>query len=481
MRPPRRDRRHRRPGRGPHVREHAGGLRSQRAPAHAVGGVFHNLTASETSPALQAVEREMMPRFAAHQSAVRLHEGLFARIDALHGRRDELGLAPEEMRLLERVHLDFVREGRAAQRRRAGALRGDRGAPGEARTRASARTCSPTRPASGWSCATRPTSRGCPRACARRGRGGGAECGEGDGPVVTLSRSLIVPFLTFSTPPRPARARLQGLDPARRERRRARQPSRGPRDPRACASSRRGCTATPTTPITRSWTAWPRTPAAVAGCWARCGSRPRPARPRSAMRWRKWRAPLGETHAIEPWDWRHYAEKVRTARYGLDDAQLKPYFSLDRMLAAAFDTAQRLFGISFDERGDIRAYHPDVRVFEVRGRDGRPVGVFLSDNFARPTKRGGAWMSAYRLAIAQRRRDAARSSSTTTTSPRRRRASRRCCRPTTCARSSTSSATACTGCCRRSPTSACPARRCCATSWSCPRRSSSTGASSRRC
>ena len=105
----------------------------------------------------------------------------------------------------------------------------------------------------------------------------------------------------------------------------------------------------------------------------------------------------GETHPIEPWDWRYYAEKVRKARYGFDEAILKPYFSLERMLAAAFDTAHRLFGVSFVERPDINAYHPDVRVFEVRGRDDLPIGIFLSDNFARPTKRGGAWMSAYRM------------------------------------------------------------------------------------
>jgi peptidyl-dipeptidase Dcp len=104
----------------------------------------------------------------------------------------------------------------------------------------------------------------------------------------------------------------------------------------------------------------------------------------------------GATREIEPWDWRYYAEKVRNARYHLDTAALKPYFALDRMLAAAFDTANRLFGLRFLERPDLRAYHADVRVFEVQGSDGRIVGVFLSDNFARPTKRGGAWMSAYR-------------------------------------------------------------------------------------
>jgi peptidyl-dipeptidase Dcp len=104
----------------------------------------------------------------------------------------------------------------------------------------------------------------------------------------------------------------------------------------------------------------------------------------------------GTTHAIEPWDWRYYAEKVRKARYHIDDAELKAYFPLDRMLGAAFDTAHRLFGLNFIERADLRAYHADVRIFEVRGSDDRVIGVFLSDNYARPTKRGGAWMSAYR-------------------------------------------------------------------------------------
>jgi peptidyl-dipeptidase Dcp len=110
----------------------------------------------------------------------------------------------------------------------------------------------------------------------------------------------------------------------------------------------------------------------------------------------------GQQEPVAPWDWRYYAEKVRKARYDCDDALLKPYFSLDRMLEAAFDCAGRLFGLSFVERTDIVTYHPDVRVFEVRDRGGaggaeRLRAIFLSDNFARSTKRGGAWMSAYRL------------------------------------------------------------------------------------
>jgi len=104
----------------------------------------------------------------------------------------------------------------------------------------------------------------------------------------------------------------------------------------------------------------------------------------------------GQRDPIEPWDWRYYAEKVRKARYDFDEASVKPYFPLGRMIEAAFDCAHRLFGIRFVERPDVKTYHPDVRTFEVRDRDDRLAGVFLSDNFARATKRGGAWMSVYR-------------------------------------------------------------------------------------
>ena len=104
----------------------------------------------------------------------------------------------------------------------------------------------------------------------------------------------------------------------------------------------------------------------------------------------------GESSAIEPWDWRFYAEKVRQLRFDLDEAAVKPYFPLERMVAAAFDCAERLFGVRFVARPDIAVYHPDVRVYEVHGGAG-PIGLFLHDNFARPTKRSGAWMSAYRM------------------------------------------------------------------------------------
>ncbi|HVB15037.1 MAG TPA: M3 family metallopeptidase, partial [Stellaceae bacterium] len=104
----------------------------------------------------------------------------------------------------------------------------------------------------------------------------------------------------------------------------------------------------------------------------------------------------GVNEPIAPWDWRYYAEQVRARKYALDEAELKPYFMLDNMIGAAFDTAGQLFGVSFVERRDCPAYHPDVRAYEVRDAEGRAIGLFLRDDFARPGKHSGAWMSSYR-------------------------------------------------------------------------------------
>jgi peptidyl-dipeptidase Dcp len=104
----------------------------------------------------------------------------------------------------------------------------------------------------------------------------------------------------------------------------------------------------------------------------------------------------GGNFQVEAWDWRHYAEKVRKAEFDLDEGEIKPYLQLDRMIEAAFDTATRLFGLTFEERTDLPKYHPDVRTWEVKRADGSHVGVFMGDYFARPSKRSGAWMSAFR-------------------------------------------------------------------------------------
>jgi peptidyl-dipeptidase Dcp len=104
----------------------------------------------------------------------------------------------------------------------------------------------------------------------------------------------------------------------------------------------------------------------------------------------------GGNFELRPWDWRYYAEKRRKALFDIDEGELKPYLPLDGMIAAAFDVAHRLFGLSFAERRDIPLYHPDARAWTVTGRGGEPIALFIGDYFARPSKRSGAWMSSFR-------------------------------------------------------------------------------------
>ena len=104
----------------------------------------------------------------------------------------------------------------------------------------------------------------------------------------------------------------------------------------------------------------------------------------------------GGNFPLAPWDWRYYAEKLRKRLHDVDEATVKPYLQLDKVIDAAFDTAHRLFGLSFEQRDDIAAWHPDVRVWEVKGPDGRHAGLFFGDYFARPSKHSGAWMTTLR-------------------------------------------------------------------------------------
>jgi peptidyl-dipeptidase Dcp len=358
--------------------------------------LFYTLAASATSPELQAAQRALAAPLAAHGNAVYMHAALFKRVDALHAERQALGLTSEQLRLLERVHLDFVRAGAklegAAQARYAQVV--ERLA--ELNTLFAQNVLADE---SGYQLILRGEQElaGLPdfvRAAARQAALDRGLSEEGLH-VVTLSRSLIVPFLTFS------------------ERRDLREQAwrawvgRGEKDG-----------ATDNRAVAQEILALRNEQARLHGhaCYADYQLADTMAGKREAVMellTRVWEpakaaaqgerellegmmASLGHEFALEAWDWRFYAEKVRKLRYELDEAEVKPYFPLDAMVQALFDCAGRLFGLKFQARPDVAGYHADVKVYEVQGADGALRGVFLQDNFARPTKRSGAWMNALR-------------------------------------------------------------------------------------
>jgi peptidyl-dipeptidase Dcp len=358
---------------------------------HRLDMVFDNLCSSETSPELQAVQRQMAPLLAAHYSAVYMHAGLFRRVAALHERRGSLGLGPEQLRLLERVHLDFVRTGAQlspeAQTRCQQLSR-------ELATCHTAFSQNVLHDESTWALVLREPSElaGLPEFVRSAARAAARQRGLGEVHAITLSRSSILPFLTFSERRDLREQAWRGWV--------ARGAHPGEHDNRPLVARilrlrheearLHGCASHADYALVDRMAG---TPQAVDDLLGEVWERAKAALERERASLDAVRRAAGDTGPLEPWDWRFWAERVRQRDYALDDAQVKPYFALDAMVGAAFECAQRLFGLRFTPREDLVLYHPDARAYEVHDADGQAIGLFIHDNFARPTKRSGAWMS----------------------------------------------------------------------------------------
>ncbi len=360
-----------------------------------VGGVFYNLTGADTNEALQAIEREMSPITSRHWSAIMMDEGLFARVDAVNAKREGLGLNPEQARLLERSYKGFIRSGAkldAEDKKRLAAISERLAGLG---TQFSQNVL---KDESSYALFIEDVAglAGLPEFLKAAMARAAADRGKPDQHAVTLSRSIIEPFLTFSTR-RDLREEAFIAWSRRGE-------NGGDSDNRAIVAEMVKLRAEkakllgyPTFAHFKLDDAMAKTPEHVRGLlelvW-------KPAKARAAREAADLAALAqdeGENGPIRPWDWRHYAEKVRQKTYALDEAVLKQYLQLDRIRQAAFDVAGKLFGLSFAERPELKGYHPDVRIFEVtETASGRHIGLFVGDYFARASKRSGAWMSAFR-------------------------------------------------------------------------------------
>lgn len=355
-----------------------------------VAGVFYNLAGADANEAREALMRDLAPKMSAFSSEVTNNKALFARIESLWQARADLGLSAEELRVLELYYQMFQRAGAQLEGAAAERLTAVKARLAVLGTQFSQNLLAEER---GWFMVLDEADlEGLPDFVVQSARAAGEEKGAA-GPVVTLNRSLIVPFLQFS----PRRA----LRKAAYEAWVARGANGNDYDNRAIAAEilalreeRAKLLGYADFAAFKLEPEMAKTPQAVRDLLMRVWA---PARAKAEADAQVLEAMLradGIEGPLEAWDWRYYSEKRRKAEHDLDEAQLKPYLSLEAMLGAMFDCAQRLFGLEFREiEGPF--YHKDVRGWEVT-RNGRHVAVFLGDYFARGSKRSGAWCSAMR-------------------------------------------------------------------------------------
>ncbi|WP_426238578.1 M3 family metallopeptidase [Pararhizobium sp. DWP1-1-3] len=358
-----------------------------------VSSLFWNRAGAHTNDAIQALERDISPKMSRHYSKIGMNAALFQRIDQLWEKREALGLSLEQLRVLERHWKGFVKSGAKLPQPEQETLAGINEKLAGLSTQFGQNVLADEK---GWSLilAEGPELEGLPDFLKDAMASAARERGEDGKYAVTLSRSIIEPFLTFSER-RDLREQAFKAWVARGE-------NLGETDNRGIIRE---------TLALRSGVAkllgygnfaemkldntMAKTPAAVndllRAVWEKAVKRAREEEADIAG----MIAEDGKNHDVMPWDWRFYSERIRAQKFNFSEAELKPYLRLEKIIEACFDVANRLFGIRAVEKKGITAYHSDVRVFEIRDAQNKLVALFLGDYFARSSKRSGAWMSAF--------------------------------------------------------------------------------------
>ena len=359
-----------------------------------VGTVFWNLNSTVSNDALQQIEREISPQLANHQMAIKTNKALFARVEALFEQSSALGLTEEQTQLLDRYYKSFVRSGvklDEAGTRRATAIT-ERLA--ELYTVFSQNILSDEK---SFLLILEKLAdlAGLPDFVVQSAFHTAEERGYPGKHAITLQRSSVEPFLQFSTR-RDLREKAYKGYIERGQMSAATDTRKLIAEILSLRQERAKLLGYETYADFRLDDVMAKTPAnarrLLENVWT--PAKRKADEERDALQ--KIAQSEGHNEPLAAWDWHHLTEVRRKAEFDIDSAALKPYFQLENMIAAAFDTAHRLFGITFTERHDIPVYHPDVRVWEAKDRHGGPIGLFVGDYFQRANKRSNAWMSCFR-------------------------------------------------------------------------------------
>ncbi len=359
-----------------------------------VSAVFENLVSADTNDRLQAVNREVTPLLSAHRDAILLDEALFRRVQAVWAARATLTLAPDQQMLLERTYKRFVRSGAELDGERKARLRALNAELAALGVRFADDLLAETN-AYRLVLDRREQLAGLPPGVVASAADTARRAGLPGKWMFTLHAPILWPFLQYATD-RELRRQIFTAYTTRCD-------HGGPTDNKHVLA-RMAALRTEKARLLgfATWADYTlddnmaATPARVYDLLERIWTPAKAAAARDAQALEAALHADGVAGPLQPWDWFYYTEKIRKARYDLDDAELRPYFPLDQVREGAFWLAHQLYGITFIERKDVPVYNPEVKAYEVKDADGSHLAVYLADYHPRPGKRGGAWASGWR-------------------------------------------------------------------------------------
>ena len=366
-----------------------------------IGAVFSNLSDSLNTEELKEVQKEMVPILSRHSSSTYTLAGLFDKIDAFYQKRENEDLTSEQNRLVERLHLDFKRQGAHFNEEEKKQYADIKAQLASLTTEFAQNVMKDEE--NFEIVMTLEDLEGCPEALIEGAKQAAVEREKGpDDYVITLSRSLVEPFLTYSTR-RDLRQKVWEEWSRRGEltEERANLPiALEMLKLRKKQAEMHGCKSFAEYQLVDTMA---KTPGNVMelleNVWERAKITANKEREALEDYCKEIGDDLGE-EGVQPWDWRYYAEKVRIAKYDFDESVFKPYLSLEKVTEAVMAVSNKLYGLKYVKRTDIDSYHPDVDTYEVyqTEEDGSESlkSIFIHDNFARKFKSSGAWMSEYR-------------------------------------------------------------------------------------
>lgn len=358
-----------------------------------VGGVFFNLSSAHTNDSLKTISREISPKLSAHSDNIYLNSAFYQRVKSLYEQRKNLSLTEEQNKLLEDYYTRFVRAGAALNEEQQASMRSLNEELSTLTVKFGENVLNETNKFE--LVLTEEELSGLPESVKAAGADAAKERGHEGKYVFTTHRPSLYPFITYATQ-RELRERLKKGYINRGNNNDEYDNKELVRQIVNLRLKKANLLGFPTWSDYMLQERMLNTPEKVYNLLDKVWPATVDAAKRERDQMKAMAMKEGNDFEIMPWDWWYYAEKIKMDQYNLDENEIRPYLKVDNVIKGTFILANKLFGLTFEEKNDIPKYHPDVRTYTVKNEKGELIGIYLSDWFYRSSKRGGAWMNNYR-------------------------------------------------------------------------------------